>query len=228
MHVSTVRHVSGATIPGQGTMLVERTALTVMHASPGESVVVKTINGKPQSLNISGIVHDPGLAPAWQQQSGYAYITLSTLKTLDTLQGFNLLRIRVSEHEYSREHIDTKAKEVAGYLQRHGLTVHEIQVPPPGKHPHQSQMTTVLSIFVIFSFVILLLASLLVATSMKTLMIRHTRQIGVMKTIGGTSVQIGGMYVLMMLLLCTTAIIAGIPPGQVSGVRFIYANERFA
>lgn len=220
MKVSTVGHISGERSPNEGSMLVERTALTVMRAKEGDNIIITLAYGSEHSLKITGTVHDPGLAPAWQEQAGYAYISMSTLKKLDETQGFNLLRLQVSENELSREHITKKSEDVADWLTSRAVHVHEIQVPSPGMHPHQSQMTAVLSIFTIFSFMILVLGSILVATSMATLMVKHVRQIGLMKTIGGSSIQIGGMYVFMMLVLCTAALIASIPLSRLAAFGF--------
>jgi putative ABC transport system permease protein len=220
MRISTVGHVSGSRSPNTGSMLAERTALPVMRAKEGDNLIVKTADGSEHSLKIVGTVHDPGLAPAWQEQAGYAYISLSTLNTLGETQGFNLLRLHLDEGDFSREHITQNAEQVADWLTKRGIHVHEIQVPPPGMHPHQSQMTAVLSIFTIFSFMILVLGSVLVATSMATLMVKQVRQVGVMKTIGGTSGQIAGMYVSMILILCIAALILSIPLSRLAAFGF--------
>jgi putative ABC transport system permease protein len=66
MKVSTVGHISGARSPDEGSMLAERTAYTVMRMKEGDSLIVKTVSGSEHSLKITGTVHDPGLAPAWQ------------------------------------------------------------------------------------------------------------------------------------------------------------------
>jgi putative ABC transport system permease protein len=220
MKISTFHHVSGASSPRDGTMLVERTALRMMQANEGDEIVVKSPHGQPMALTISGIVHDPGLAPAWQEQGGYAYVTLATLNQLGEAQGFDLLRIQVSENANSIDHITGKAEELADWLKAKGYEIHEIQVPPPGSHPHQSQMNAVLSIFTVFSFMILLLGSVLVATSMAALMVKQVRQIGVMKTIGGTSTQIAGVYVFMMLVLCIAALAVSIPLSRLAAFGF--------
>ena len=116
--------------------------------------------------------------------------------------------------------ITKKAEEVADWLKAKGITIHEIQVPPPGKHPHQGQMNAVLTIFTIFCFMILILGSILVATSMATLMVKQVRQIGVMKTIGGTSVQIGSLYLLMLLAICIIALVVSIPLSRLAAYGF--------
>lgn len=214
------RHVSGEQTPPAGTLLVERTALVVMHAQEGDSLLVKTRNGEAKPLKIVGTVHDAGLAPAWQEQAGYGYITLSTLRALGEVGGFYQLRILVSEHVDSREHIETNAKAIAAALKTRNHGVHEIQIPPPGKHPHQSQMSAVMTIFVMFSFLVLVLASILVGTAVATIMVKHVRQIGVMKTLGATSRQIALMYLAMVFALCVVALVIAIPLSRVAAAAF--------
>ncbi|HPM32787.1 MAG TPA: FtsX-like permease family protein, partial [Chryseolinea sp.] len=101
-----------------------------------------------------------------------------------------------------------------------GYEIHEIQVPPPGKHPHQGQMSAVMSIFIVFSFLILILGSILVATSMATLMVKQVRQIGVMKTIGADSLQIAGLYLVMITILCIVALGIAIPLSMLAASGF--------
>ncbi len=220
MEISKFRHISGERNPPPGSMLVERTALAVMGAKQGDAITVRTPKGPIQTLNISGVVHDPALAPAWQEQAGYAYITLETLRILGESRGFDLLRIQVDENEFSRQAITEKAGALAGWLEKGGTEIHEIQVPSPGRHPHQSQMEAILSIFTVFSFMILFLGSILVATSMATLMVKHVRQIGVMKAIGATSSQVAAMYFFMMFIVCVVALAISVPLSRLSALAF--------
>ena len=215
-----VYHITGEIEPATGTMLVERTAFVVMQAKEGDELIIKTPHGQPQKIKLVGTVHDPGLAPAWQEQTGYGYITLSTLELLGETQGFDQLRILVNEQSDSKEHITEKAQAVAEQLKQSGHEVHEIQVPPPGRHPHQSQMTAVMMIFIVFSFLVLILGSILVATSMAQLMVKQVRQIGVMKTFGATSMQLTGLYIVMIALLCIVALIIAIPLSMLAATGF--------
>jgi putative ABC transport system permease protein len=220
MEVSKFLPVSGSQNPDIGSMLVERTALPVMQANEGDEIIIRTPHGQALPLKITGVVHDPGLAPAWQEQAGYAYITLETLHELGETQGFDLLRLQVGENRFSSSDITKKAEQIADLLKSKGTTIHEIQVPPPGKHPHQSQMNAVLTIFTLFSFMILILGSILVATSVATLMVKQVRQIGIMKTIGGTSMQIGNLYLFMLLAICAIALMISIPLSRLAAYGF--------
>ena len=215
-----MNYMSGAAVPPTGTMLAERTALQVMQAGQGDSIIVKTPNGEPVTIKLSGTVHDPGLAPAWQEQSGYGYISLATLHQLGETRQFDQLRILVSEQPDSKPFITQKVTEVAGWLKMYGYTVHEIQIPPPNKHPHQSQMNTVVSIFIVFSYLIMILAAILVATNMTTLMIAQTRQIGILKTIGANSFQVIRIYLLLLFVICILALMIGIPLSRWTAAAF--------
>ena len=220
MEISRFHPVSGARNPAPGCMLVERTALTVMQAQEGDSITIRLNDNKPVRLAIVGTVHDPGLAPAWQEEAGYAYLSMATFKLLGKTAGFDLLRVEVSGNKLSADQITQKMEALAAWLGQAGHPVHEIQVPPPGQHPHQSQMNAVLSIFTLFSFMILILGSILVATAMATLMVKQVRHIGVMKTIGATSWQIGKLYLLMMLVICALALAIGMPLSQMAATAF--------
>jgi len=218
--LNKITHISGPQEPDAGTMLVERTALAVMQGKLGDALMVKGSNGVVGELKISGIVHDAGLAPAWQEQCGYGYITMETLGRLGQNQIFDQMRVLVNGKNHSQAEITTEAQRVAQWLNDTGHHVHEIQVPPPGQHPHQSQMSAVMSIFVVFSYLILILGSILVATGIATLMVKHIRQIGVMKTIGATSSQIMTLYGAMIITLCLLALLIAIPLSRLAAAAF--------
>lgn len=211
--------VSGESVPLMGHMLVEQTALGVMNAREGDSITVKHENVHVR-LKISGTVHDPGLAPAWQEQAGYGYISLSTLRLLIANATFNQLRVVVSEKADSREHIETISRALAERLGTMHTVVHEIQIPSPGRHPHEGQLTTVMAIFAAFSVLILILASILVSTVMETVMVKEIRQIGVMKTIGGRTSQIFGIYACIVAILAIVACVLAVPTARIGAAAF--------
>ena len=211
MRTNRFNRVSGAWPPPRGTMLIERTARVTMKADQGGSVIVKTPFGEPHAVAITGIVHDPGLAPAWQEQEGYAYMTLDTVRALGEQSGFDELRIRVTDHRASAAAIEATARRVASYVQRRGYAVHEIEIPPPRMHPHQSQMLAILTLFLVFAFATLILSAILVATSLATMMTRQLREIGVMKAIGADSRQIAAMYLLAQAMIAAAATAVGVP-----------------
>jgi putative ABC transport system permease protein len=211
--------VSGASVPEVGQMLVEQTAFGVMQAREGSNLVIRLANTE-LNVKLSGTVHDPSLAPAWQEQAGYGYITLSTLRLLTPDAGLNELRIATAQQPQFREDIVETTRALSASLASRGVHVHEIQVPPPGKHPHESQMSTVMTMFVIFSILVLILASILVATSIETIMVKEIRQIGVMKSIGAKEGQIILLYGSLIVVLGVVACVVAVPTGRIGAGLF--------
>ncbi|HEY0591402.1 MAG TPA: FtsX-like permease family protein [Thermoanaerobaculia bacterium] len=211
MRTNRVTRESGAWPPPAGTMLIERTAQVTMEAEEGDSVVIKTPNGPPQPVVVSGIVHDPGLAPARQEQQGYAYVTRETLRRLGEPTGFDELRVRFDRDDLTAEEIEVRARGIASALRAHRYPVHQVQIPPPRRHPHQGQMQAILRLFLIFSYATLVLSAILVATSLATLMARQVREMGVMKAIGARSWQIGAMYIAGQAITAGAATLLAVP-----------------
>ena len=212
MRLNLFRPVSGAWPPPEGTILIERMAASLIHGSEGSTVTVKTPNGAPTDLVVSGIVHDTTLAPAWQEQSGYGYLTMKTFASLGERPVFEELRVLVEGNQTQSE-IDAKALELADGLRSQGYAVHDVKVPPARQHPHQGQIASALLMFLSLALMALVLAAILVAAVLAATLARQVREIGVMKAIGARASQIGSMYIVMLLALGAAALALGVPLG---------------
>jgi putative ABC transport system permease protein len=151
MRLNTFLHDSGAWPPPTGSMLIERQVVDFLKTSGGRSLSVRMPHGSTRDVPIAGIVHDTTLAPAWQEQTGYGYITRNTLAALGEPPVLDELRILFEGNPQDTAVVDTKAIALAGVLRAQGVEVHNIKVPPPGQHPHQAQMQITLRSFVILS-----------------------------------------------------------------------------
>jgi putative ABC transport system permease protein len=220
MRINTFQPEAGDWPPAEGTMLVERQALPLMNARMGDAIVVQTPNGKPIELKISGQVHDPGLAPAWQEQLVYAYITPATLSKLEGNRTLHLLKVIIKDGAYNDAVIERVASDLSQQLKQGGYAVKEIRIPPPGKHPHQNQMSAILTMFFIFSLLTLFLSAILTAALIGGLLAQQVRQIGIMKTVGARTAQIRRMYLTLVAFIGLVAVMLGIPVGSFAGIGF--------
>lgn len=212
LRVNTFKPLRGAWPPPLGTMLIERTAPAMLGADVGGQVMVKTAHGALRALPISGSVHDPGLAPAWQERTGYGYISRGTLQMLGEEPVLHELRISL-EPSADIKGIEAAASKLAQTLKARGQAVHEIRVPTPGQHPHQKQMTTILFLMLAFSVMTLVLSGILVASSLAAMLARQVREIGVMKTIGARQGQIARLYAALVVAIGASAVLLAIPAG---------------
>lgn len=217
MRISTFKSEEGAWPPPDGTLLIERSAVQMVNARVGDKLVIKTPNGEKREVQITGLAHDTGLAPAWQERAGYGYITPKTLEWLGESGTLNELKITVSEKQFDAAAIERTTRELTALLQSRGINVTEIQIPPPGKHPHQNQMVAILILLLILSLMTLVLGAIMVATMINGLMAQQVRQIGVMKAVGAKTMQIAGMYIALILFISIMSIAIALPLGIFAG-----------
>jgi putative ABC transport system permease protein len=220
MRISTFTPEAGAYPPSEQTILVEREVLDFIKVNIGDVLTVQTPNGTKQQIAISGTVHDPSLAPAWQEQTVYGYITPATLKFLGESETLQILKVSVKDNSRDLAAIESTVSSLAGWLKTQGRTVEEIRIPPPGMHPHQSQMNSILVLLLVFSMMALVLSAILTATMIGGLLAQQVRQIGIMKAIGARSRQITSMYLALVVVLGIVAVALGLPFGIAAGRGF--------
>jgi putative ABC transport system permease protein len=218
LRLNRFRREEGAWPPPEGTMLLERTAVAMVQARPGQSALVRLPGGKSEVVTVSGTVHDPGLAPAWQERMGYAYVTRSTIGRWGGSPALHELRIEVREGADDRVKIEAVAQTLVRSLADRGHPVQEIRVPAPQRHPHQLQMVTVLVMLTSFAAMSLVLSAVLVATNLAAMLARQVREIGVMKALGARSSQIAGLYVVFVSGIGLLAVLVSLPIG-IAGAR---------
>ena len=217
MHITKFRPESGAWPPPPGSILLERTALALVNAKIGDALSVQTPHAPKRKVTLSGLVHDPSLAPAWQEQTLYGYVIPATLALLGEDSTLHLLKIVVKDQPFNMAAVERTAADLAQWLKQQGRAVEQIRIPPPGRHPHQTQMTAILVMLLIFSLLALTLSAILSATMIGGLLAQQVRQIGVMKAIGARSWQIASLYLIMIVAMGSVAALLGLPPGIAAG-----------
>ncbi|MEQ1566116.1 MAG: FtsX-like permease family protein [Myxococcota bacterium] len=216
-HVGTLSPESGSWPPGPGELTIERDALQVAQTRVGETVTVRTDHGQERALRVSGTVHDVGQAQARMENLVYGYVTLETLRSLGEEALYDELVIRVAERTLDEAHIREVADSVAATIADEGSSVVRISVPEPGRHPHAKLMELMLLAMAIFGLFVLALSGVLVFNVLTALLAGQARQIGVMKALGGSRLQVAGVYLLEALLLGVAASGLALPAGTLVG-----------
>lgn len=226
--LAKLRPQTGATVPGPGEVLVERSALVVLANSGvplglGDDLELTTARGAPITVRIVGVVHEPALAPAASEQAAYLYMSPETLVQLGEPPALEELRVLFAHDALDPARVEAQAVALAGWLGERGVPVHEVRVPPPGQHPHQAPSDVVLLVFAIFTALTLVLASILAAALLSVTMARQTREIAVMKTLGATSSQIRGAYRVMLGIIALLSLALAAVPTRLMARQLISA-----
>ncbi len=200
--------------PKENEIILERKSLKVAKLAVSDQLTLIDAQGKSHNLKISGVVHDPALAPADTEHMLYGYMSYKHFIALGEHLSNSYLKIAVARQFTTSAKITKIATDL---IKNIPLNVSEIHVPPPAQHPHQTQMMTGLNMLLLFSFLAVLLGAILMATTLWGMLAQQVRQIGVMKTLGATSVQINKLYLLLVGGIGLAAICLGLPLGIMGG-----------
>jgi putative ABC transport system permease protein len=206
----------GAWPPKTGEMLIERDAFHVAELQVGDTATIRIGQGKEQSLRVSGRVHDVGPAQARMENTVYGYITLDTLPQLGEQPRLDELKILVAENRFDEKHVRDVTAQVKKLVEGRGHPVRGVDVPRPGKHPHADLMDGLLLAMASFGLFILAMSGVLVVNLLLAIMAAQVRQLGVMKTIGGTRGQVARIYFAQALLLGIAATVLALPLGMLA------------
>jgi putative ABC transport system permease protein len=234
MRMANFEVQQGSWPPAPGAILLGRDTLALLDVAVGDTVTVETPAAstrgqerqrmEPARLRVAGVVYDPSLAPAPQQQTGQGYLSTATLAMLGDDAVLDQLKLQVADQpgqatpSRDRDAIVAVASDVGEWLQaEHGLAISEIQVPEAYEHPHQGQADALLLALLAGGGIALLLATILVATMLNGLFTQQIPQIGIMKAIGARSVRIGRLYLTMTLIVAAAATLLALAPAILIG-----------
>jgi putative ABC transport system permease protein len=208
--------------PSGAGLWIERSSLDFSGASVGEPVSLRLGGANEmQSVDIRGLVRDVSLAPGWMENLVYLYGSEATLTRLGAPAGFNELQVRVRDEHATRADVRRIAAALQAKLSSAGYTVKTIDVPEPGQHIHAAQMDSLLMTQGAFGLMALVACGFLVVNLVAAMLAGQTREIAVMKVLGGSPRQIGAMVLAQAgalgLLACILALPAALWLGRVYG-----------
>jgi putative ABC transport system permease protein len=213
--------------PAPGEILLGRDTFALLDVTLGDTIAVETPRGESEQLRVAGVVYDPSLAPADQEQSGHGYLSTAALARPGEQAVLDQLKIQVSDRpgqataSRNRDAIVAVAGDLGQWLQReYGLAIREIQVPEPYAHPHEAISNALLSALLAGAAAALLLSTFLVANMLNGLFTQQIPQIGIMKAIGARSGRIGRHYLAMTLTVAGAAVLLAVAPGILIGRAF--------
>ncbi len=201
--------------PGEREIVLERSSLLMPGLVPsdlqvGDTIQVQIGEKLIRELKIVGLAHETTQAPAPFMSAAFGYVNLDTYEWLTGSRRASTLNLTVAERKLDQEHIKAVVETVKQKIEADGRTV-SVNVPQPGKHPLQDIFAGLLLLLNLLGFGSLILSGFLVVNTISALLTQQTRQIGMMKAIGGRKRQIIGLYLVMVLLFGLLALLVAIP-----------------
>ncbi|MEP6895329.1 MAG: FtsX-like permease family protein [Chloroflexota bacterium] len=177
----------------------------------GDTLIVELDGGRRRELTLAGYVHDVTGIPYNLAQEINAYVTPSTFEWLGGSKQYTALVVSVAEKQTDAKHVKDIVQAVADKMGRAGATVYFVNVYQPGHHFAWSISQGVFFILSVLGYMTVLLSAFLIINTITAIMTQQTRQIGIMKSVGGGNSQIFGMYVVLILGFGLVALLFAFP-----------------
>jgi putative ABC transport system permease protein len=216
--VNTLKPAQGeSSIPplGEKEVLLDSSAASLGY-KPGDLVLVELEDGKQRELRLAGYLHAATGFPYSLARFVSAYVTPETILWLGGTLDYNELVVSVAENPTDQEHVTQVAQAVADRIERSGATVYYVYVYQPGHHFAYSISQGMFFILGVLGWLTVLLSAVLIVNTITALMTQQTRQIGIMKATGGATLQILGMYVVLILSFGLGALFISIPLANIA------------
>jgi putative ABC transport system permease protein len=202
----------GGTLPtlGEKEFLLDRSANS-LKLEPGDMVNIELSNGKVRQLRFGGYVHNVAGFPYNMMGMATAYITPETMVWLGGSEEYSQVIVSVTGEQTDQEHVSTVAQAVSDRIEKSGTTVTLTGIYNPGHHFAWEVTQGIMFILTALGWMTVLLSSLLIINSITALMSQQTRQIGIMKAVGGETRQIVNMYIVLVLAFGLVAFVVSVP-----------------
>ena len=206
--------------PADGSLTIETSSVAFSGAAVGEDVQMGFGAGRLVATRVRGIVRDVTLAPGWMEHVLYGFVSQETLERMGAPSAMNELQLVVSDHSLDRDGVRRIAYAARAAAEASGRRVFDVDVPVPGEHIHAAQMDSLLYTQGAFALMALVLSALLVVNLVSAMLAGQTREIGVMKAIGGRWQQIAAMYLVVAAVLGVAALAPAVPIALVAGRQY--------
>ena len=222
-----VVHISDGAAPGPGEVLTDpQNARTGRYGGAvGDQLRLggfpATVSGVGTSLEFAATVDDAD--PVF-------YLSLHRLQEAIGYEAISWIDLRVDDHD--PESVAASADAVRAYLSAidPDLTYSQVlQVREPGSWPEKESFDNVIRLSYIIAAVGLASALLMVYTTMNTIVRDQTREIGILKAVGGTRRAIVRSYLLTAALFGGAGTVTGVAAGVVlSNLLVGFAGRQFS
>lgn len=202
----------GARYPeGRREVLLESSVAMMPGFSAGRTIHVETQTGEAYDLPLAGLARDIARFPSIYFNEAYGYASMDTIELLAGTGRYNELYILLAEGPYDEASLRAAALAISDRIEREGYIVLTTTVSTPGSHwtdisnEAWGAMMYAIGIFVLF------LSSFLITNTLSAVLTQQVRQIGMMKSIGGGTGQVAGVFLAQALAYGLLGALLSIP-----------------
>ncbi len=190
MRVNQVFLVAGR-FPNEGEFVAEQSALGVVPLHLGDTVTCRATTGNPdRRLTLVGIIQTPNYPSAAILDYLTFYAPSHDVKQLLGTAGSNGLLLKVNDLSRARD----TSNEVTQLLDRRGISHDGGTIRDPQNYPGKRELDALFTLLFAFSAVGLVTSGFLVANTLAAIVAEQVGEIGTIKALGGTRMQVLTIY----------------------------------
>src|SRR5512133_3279355 len=179
---------------------IDRGSFAALGVKEGDSISVELYGGKLRDLRVVGVVHDAYADGFSAARRVTGYVNLDTIEWMGGTRQYSSLIYKTTGAPPSEAYSRAVADSISDKLKKSGRSVYYTLIFPPGRHPGQQTVDSLLALLGGMGVLAVFLSTFLVINTMSAVLNQQIRQIGVMKAIGGSTGQVTFMYLVLILL----------------------------
>jgi putative ABC transport system permease protein len=215
--INQLTTIEGSLVPGKDEIAISKDVINDTGFQVEDEIEIELPDGSTHVLTVSGQVFDQTTAKYDNNITVNAFAAQDTLRSLGLGSYFNRLLVTVEGDGSDAEFISTVATDVEEKVESHSRLVYQIEENLSDVHPMADMLLAMMGILGALGILITVLSASLIINTLNALMVQQLRQIGVMKLVGGRSIQILGLYLSLIVIYGLIALILAIPLGTIAG-----------
>jgi len=203
--------MKGAWPPKDREIVLDTNKLADTGARVGDSITLRLTSGKLRTLKVVGVVQDltigaGGVGGGFFIAPVQGYITYDTLTWLEEPELLNKLYVTVSQGSEDLNQIHEVSRRVLNEFDKNGLVTLSSADLRSTDHPNNPYLESLLGVLFVLGLLVVFLSGFLITNTLSALLNQQIEQVGIMKTIGASRLQINGIYMVLIFVYSLIAL----------------------
>jgi len=197
--------------PDDGTVGVERITSEYYDIKMGDKLIFE-MEGTDRAFPVTGLIRHPFVPPPDFGGNAYFFFNQATMARFGFPEG-QYVQLLVQVSPYSEAYARDRAAAIKEQLAKQGIGVSMIIYQEPEKHWGYDTVLGITIVLKILAIVSLLTSVIIVINTTMAIITQQTDQIGIIKSLGGTTRDVARLYLIGVLIFGLLALLVALPAG---------------
>jgi putative ABC transport system permease protein len=205
--------------PGDKQIVVDQYKFKELNAKLGDWIEIRLPSDHVRQLQLVGMIQDQTIGSS-SIGGGFfmapiqGYVNLDTLEWLGQPADYNQLNIALWGNTEDEKYILSVNQTLIDEVESSGRIVYSSVLRRSNEHPNVIYVDAVSVVLMVLGLLVVFLSAFLITNTISALLNQQIRQVGIMKTLGASSRQITGMYLVLLVAFGLLALVVSIPLGN--------------